>query len=151
MRQAQVVHVADEVGLVGVAAEARVVAPLLGHAGDRDAAVVVRRVEQAVGGQRQELLVHRAEQALGAALLEVGAAAAADQQRVAGEGHRSSSSTKLRQPSVWPGRGAHLRWRPKATRSPCAAGGPHPRAGRQAGAATSDAAAAALLQQPGGR
>jgi hypothetical protein len=87
MRQAQVVHVAGEVGHVCVAAQARVVALLFGHAGDGEAAVVVCRVEQAGRRQRQDLFPHRAEQRAGAALLEVGAPATADQQAVAGEGH----------------------------------------------------------------
>ena len=47
VRQAEVVHVAGEVGLADLAAQARVVAPLLGDAGDGEAAVVVGRVEQA--------------------------------------------------------------------------------------------------------
>ena len=80
MRQVEVVHVADEVVLADLAAQARIELPLLGDAGDGEAAVVVRRIEQAGLRQREDLAVHRAVQRVRVALLEVGAAAAADQQ-----------------------------------------------------------------------
>jgi hypothetical protein len=49
----------------------------------------MRRIKQAVGGQRENLLAHRAVHRRWVALLEVGAAAAADQQAIAGERHRA--------------------------------------------------------------
>ena len=47
MRQPQVAHVADEIALADLAAQARIEAPLLGDAGHGEAAIVVRRIEQA--------------------------------------------------------------------------------------------------------
>ena len=87
MRQVEVLHVADEVALADLAAEARVEALLLGHAGHGEAAIVVRRIEQAGLGQREDARAHRAVERARVALLEVGAARAADHQAVAGEGH----------------------------------------------------------------
>jgi len=69
--------------------KARVVELLLADAGRREAAVVVCRVDQAIVRKREDLLAHRAIERTSAALLEIGAAAAADQHRVAGEGHRA--------------------------------------------------------------
>jgi hypothetical protein len=69
------------------AAEPRIEAPLLGHRGDGEAAVIMRRIEQALLGQGEDLLLHRAVHRRGVAALEIGAAAAADQQAIAGEGH----------------------------------------------------------------
>src|SRR4249920_2316729 len=88
MREAEVLHVADEVLLADRLAEARVVELLLAYAGGGEAAVIVRGIDRAGVGQREDAPAHRAEQRVRVALLEVGAAAAADQQRVAGEGHR---------------------------------------------------------------
>ncbi len=45
--------------------------------------------KRAALGQRKDLAAHRAEQRLRVALLKVRAAAAADQQRIAGKGHRA--------------------------------------------------------------
>ena len=81
MRQAEVVHVADEIALADRLAEPRVVELLLADAGGGEAAVVVAGIEQALVRQREDLSAHRAEQRARVALLEVGAAAAADQQR----------------------------------------------------------------------
>ena len=85
MRQIQIVHVAGEVALADLAAQARVVAPLFRHAGHRQAVVVMARVDQAGRRQREQLLMHGGIEARRAALLKIGAAAAADQQAVAAE------------------------------------------------------------------
>lgn len=60
---------------------------LLRDRGGRPALVVVRRVHDRLRGQREDLRVHAVEQPPGVPLLEVGAPAAADEQRVASEGH----------------------------------------------------------------
>src|ERR1700752_3958839 len=88
MRQAEVLHVADEVLLEDALGEARVVELLLADAGGGEAAVVVAGKERALLRQREDLPAHRAEQLPRVALLEIGAAAAANEERVAGEGHR---------------------------------------------------------------
>ena len=49
----------------------------------------MRRVYEAGLGQREHLLAHRAVERARVALLEIGAPAAADEQRVAGERHRA--------------------------------------------------------------
>ncbi len=46
-------------------------------------------IDQAAIRQREDLLAHRVEQRARVAFLEVGAAAAADEERVAGKGHRA--------------------------------------------------------------
>ena len=84
--KAQVFHEADEVAFVGLAADARVVRPLLADRGDGAAAVVVPGENQAVVGQAEYLPGDRAEERGGIALLEIATAGAADQQAVAGEG-----------------------------------------------------------------
>ena len=48
----------------------------------------MRRVEQAVFRQREDAGTHRAVELARTALLEVGAAGAADQHAITGEGHR---------------------------------------------------------------
>ena len=89
MGQAEVLHVADEVLLADRLPEARVVQLLLADAGDGQAAVVMPGIDQAALRQREDLLAHRAEQRARVAILEVGAAAAADEERIAGERHRA--------------------------------------------------------------
>ena len=86
--QMEVVHDLHELHLGLAAAQAGVVLALFGHRADRVAAVVVPRVHQGVGGQREDLVVDRPVQGVGIALLEIGAPAAADQQGIAGEDHR---------------------------------------------------------------
>src|SRR5262249_38725426 len=61
---------------------------LLADAGTGEAAIVVGGIHDAGIRQREDLVAHRREQHARIALLEVGAPAAADQQRVAGEHHR---------------------------------------------------------------
>ena len=87
MRQVEVLHVADIVALADLAAQARIELLLLGDAGRGEPAIVVRRIEQAGLGQREDARAHRAIERARVALLEVGAARAADQDAVAGEGH----------------------------------------------------------------
>ena len=87
MRQVEVLHVADIVALADLAAKPRIELLLLGDAGRGEAAIVVRRIEQAGLGQREDARAHRAVERARVALLEVGAARAADQHAVAGEGH----------------------------------------------------------------
>jgi len=74
--------VTGEIVFADLAAQARVVAPLFVDARDRESVVVVRRVDQASAGQREDLLAYRSVELTGIALLEVGAATAADQQAV---------------------------------------------------------------------
>ena len=84
VRQVQVVHqrhVFLDVGHL----EARVEAPLLADGADRVALVVVARIDQRLVGQRQQLVEQRVVGGTGVAVLEIGAAGAADQQGVAGE------------------------------------------------------------------
>src|ERR1700682_5843198 len=88
-RRAEMGHVADEVGLADRFREARVVDLLLADAGDGEAAIVVARIDQAAIGRREDLLSHRAIQRARVGLLEIGAAAAADEERIAGECHRA--------------------------------------------------------------
>ena len=87
MRQVEVLHVADEVALADLAAQPRIELLLLGDAGGGEPAIVVRRIEQAGLGQREDARPHRAVERARVALLEVGAARAADHDAVAGEGH----------------------------------------------------------------
>ena len=146
--QAQVVHVAGEVVLVDLAAQARVVAQLLGDAGDGQAAVVVRGVQQARRRQRQDLLTHRPVQPARAALLEVGAATAADQQRITGEGHAAVVQHTGQAAVGVAGRGPHLQIT-CAERHPVAVA---QQTVRQAGAGRlgqGNLAAAGLLEPPG--
>ena len=89
MRQAEVGHVADEVVLADRLGKPRVVELLLADAGDGEAAVVVAGIDQAAIGQREDLAAHRAVQRARVALLEIGAPAAADEERIAGERHRA--------------------------------------------------------------
>ena len=116
MRQPEVLHVADEVALADVAAEARIEAALLGDARHREAAVVVRGIEQARRRQRQDLALHRAVHRARVALLEVGAAAAADQQAVAGERHALVVEHVGDAAVRVPGRRAHLERSARRTR-----------------------------------
>jgi hypothetical protein len=74
-----VLHVASEIPDSDLAAEARIKAALLGHAGYRETTVIVRWIEQAVVRKAEYAIVHRAVHRRWVALLEVGAAAAADQ------------------------------------------------------------------------
>jgi hypothetical protein len=85
VRQSEVRHVADEIAFADVAAETRVVAAFLGDARDGQAAIIVRRVEQAFRGEGQDLATDRPIHRTRIALLEVGAPTAADQQAIAGE------------------------------------------------------------------
>ncbi len=55
----------------------------------REAAIVVPGIDEAIIRQREDLRAHRVKQAVGVAALEIGAPAAADEERVAGEGHRA--------------------------------------------------------------
>ncbi len=87
VRQVEVLHVAGIVGLADLAAQSRIEFLLLADAGDGEAAIVVRRIEQAGLGQREDAAAHRAVERAGVALLEIGAARATDHYTVAGEGH----------------------------------------------------------------
>src|SRR5205823_3305000 len=84
MRQTEVGHIADEVRLADRISKARVVELLLADARHREATVIVPRIDEAAIGQREDLLAHRAIQRARIAALEVGAAATADEERVAG-------------------------------------------------------------------
>src|SRR5438094_3455355 len=81
-------HVADEVFLADRLGKARVVELLLAHARQREAAIVVAGVDQALIGEREDLAAHRAVERARIAVLEVGAAAAANEKRIARERYR---------------------------------------------------------------
>ena len=84
VRQFQVVHQRDIV-VDRLHLQARIVALLLADGGDGVALVVVRREDQRLVGQAQQLAEQRFVLRARVAVLEIGAAGAADQQRVAGE------------------------------------------------------------------
>src|SRR5262249_8596598 len=83
-RQTEVVHEVDEFG-AGAAGEARVAALFDPDRRRGAALVVVAGEDQRRVGEREEAGVDRVEERAGIAALEVGAAAGADQERVAGE------------------------------------------------------------------
>ena len=87
VRQVEVLHVSDIVAFADLAAQPGIEPLLLGDAADREATIIVCRIEQAVLGQREDARADRAIEGARIALLEVGAAGAADQQAIAGEGH----------------------------------------------------------------
>ncbi len=87
MRKAQVLHITGEIADRDIAAEPWIEAALLGDAGHREAAVIMRRIEQAIVGQVEDLVVHRAIYRRRVALLEIRATAATDRQAIAGKGH----------------------------------------------------------------
>ena len=87
MGQAEIAHVAHEIVLAQLAAQARIEAPLLAHARDHEPAIVVAGIKQAGLGQRKDFGVHGTVHGAGIALLEIGPPAAPDQQAIAGEGH----------------------------------------------------------------
>ena len=78
VRQVQVFHEADEVALIGAAANARVVRPLLADRRHRAPAVVVSGKQQAFVRQCENLLGDRSIERTSVALLEITAAGAAD-------------------------------------------------------------------------
>ena len=78
-------HIAHEIGFADIAAKAWIEASLFGHARHGKPAVVVCRIQQTSGRQRQDLASHRPVHRTRIALLEVGSSAAADQQAIAGK------------------------------------------------------------------
>ena len=89
VEQLHVLHMAHEVVLGGVSAQASVEGLLLGHRCDGAAGVAVTGVENTGVRQVEDLAGDRAPEGVGIALLEVAATAAAHQQGIAGEGHAS--------------------------------------------------------------
>ena len=85
MRKVQIVHVTREIDFVVFAPQARVETFFFGHARNREPAIIMRRKQQALIGQREYLLVHRAVHGVRIALLEIGAARPANKQAIAGE------------------------------------------------------------------
>ena len=85
VRQIEPGHDGDKRLERAFAAESRVARPLLADRRHAALLVVVRREDEAVVGQREELVVHAAVERHRVAVLEIGAPAAVDQQRVAGE------------------------------------------------------------------
>ncbi len=148
MRQIEVLHVADIVALADLAAEPRIELLLLGDAGGGEAAIVVRRVEQAALGQGEDARPHGAIQSARVALLEIGAARAADHDAVAGEGHALVIEHVGNAAAGMAGRGADLE-RTAAKLDTLAVGqqaiGARGARCRREG----DAAAELLLEQPG--
>ena len=86
MGQAEIAHVADEISFADVSAEPWIEAPLFSDTGHGQAAIVMRRVKEACRRERQNLTSHRPVHFTRVALLEIGAATAANEQAVAGEG-----------------------------------------------------------------
>src|SRR6185295_16406381 len=70
--------------------------------------VVAAGIEKTAPRKGKDLAAHRAEQAPRVALLEIGAAAAAEQERVAGEGHRAVVGHVGQAAAGVAGRGARL-------------------------------------------
>jgi hypothetical protein len=103
MRKPEVAHVAGEIVFAEIAAEAQVEAPLLADARHRQSAVVVRRIQQARGRQREQPAVHRAIQRTRVALLKSVRPVPRISRQSPVKAIDSSSSTRLMQPLVWPG------------------------------------------------
>ena len=88
VRESEMRHVANEVFLADRLGKAGVVELFLAHARHREAAIVMAGIDQALLGEREDLAAHRAVERARIAVLEVGAAAAADEKRIARERHR---------------------------------------------------------------
>ena len=73
------------------AAKPRIAIPLLAHAADVPLLIIVTGIDQSVAGQREELVVNGSVKRGRVAVLEVGSAAAVDEQGVASE-HASGAS-----------------------------------------------------------
>src|SRR6516165_927732 len=87
MWQIQIFHEADKVALIGLAADTRIMCPLLGDRRYGATTVVVAGKNQAVVRQAEDLLDDRAIKGAGIALLKITAAGTANQQTVARERH----------------------------------------------------------------
>src|SRR5450756_3091677 len=85
IRQLERLHDGDEFGKAAAAAEAGVALALLRDGRDPAFVVVVGGIDQQIVGQGEKLVVDAAVKQRGVAVLEVGAAASVDQQRVSGE------------------------------------------------------------------
>src|SRR5215813_7485576 len=85
VRQAEVLHVADEVLQLRSTTQAGVVPTLLGDRARETSLVVVAWMDHALLGEGEELGVDRLEQLRGIPLLKVGATHGADQERVTSE------------------------------------------------------------------
>ncbi len=83
-RQVEIVHDGKEL-LAGLAGDASVEAPFLADAAHPAPLVVVRRIDEDLLVEREELLGNARPERLRAAVLEVGTSTAADKQSVAGE------------------------------------------------------------------
>ena len=86
MGQPHRIHIADKVSLVGAAANSGIKGLFLGNRTHGSAVVVMAGINKARVRQGQNLLADGVIKHAGIALLEVSAAAAPDQKRVAGEG-----------------------------------------------------------------
>src|SRR5437762_1519350 len=126
----------------------RIVLLLLGDAGRGEAAIVVRRIEQAGLGQAEDAAAHRTVERARIALLEIGAARAADHDAVAGEGHALVVEHVGDAAVGVTGRRPHLE-RAAAERDPVAILQRAIGTGRAARLREGDLAFLALLQQPG--
>src|SRR5690348_15054639 len=87
--QVEPVHDRDELVEAPAAAEARVARFLLPDGADSALLIVVAGIDERVVRQRKDLLLDRTVERRGVAILEVGAAAAVDHQRIAGEDARA--------------------------------------------------------------
>ena len=127
--------------------ETRVVRLLLGNARDGEPAIIVAGIEKAIVRQREYLFMYGAIEIGTAALLEIGAPAAADEERIPCKRHAlvvehvSEASVRVA------GRGAHFQ-PPLAEFNPVALAQVAIRTFRPAFRRDGDAASPPLLQQP---
>jgi hypothetical protein len=88
VRQSEIGEIADKIGLAERAAYPWIIALLLVHRRCRRAAIVMRRQEQTIVRQREDLLLDRMIELLRITMLKIGSPTAAYQQRVTGESAR---------------------------------------------------------------
>ena len=87
MGELEVVHIARKIALAELATATRIETLFLADARHRQAAIIVRGIKQTALRQREQRAVDGAIHGARIALLEIGAAAAADEQAIAGERH----------------------------------------------------------------
>ena len=148
MGEAEILHVAGEIADADLAADARVEAPLLADAGHGQPAVVVRWIQQAIIGQREDLLVDRAVHRRRVAALEIGPAGAADHQAIASERH-AAVVEQISQTAIGVAGGRAHHQPATAECDDIILAQVTVGASRAARRGQHDAAAGALLQQPG--
>src|SRR6185503_1497384 len=93
-RQVEARHDRDELVNRLVAAEPRVSLALLSDAADMPLLIVVSGIDQGIVGQAEDFAMHRSVERRRVPVLEIRAAAAVDQQRIAGEDHPRATLTQ---------------------------------------------------------